>query len=180
MLFEMLLACAEAAIRAPSSREVVLVASVGDCEVAALSAPTEELWAAATGAGKPAEALGHVSAEFRSAAAPGELTRAGVERVRSALADAGLEEFAVRAERGSLVVRIEHRPRAETPGELSLWLQIIGLAAGSTPGAEAYVVEAAAGPLVAARIVLAGRDASALAEGAISAAEAADRLQVCY
>ena len=175
----MVQAMAAAALDEPSSREVVLANYVGDLDVLWLAAPTEELWALASGVAEPEEIFRHVAVGLGPESGAGT-AKPDPAAVRVALAVAGLGDFVVRRERSALVVRLMLSDRPSPLDEMSRWIDILARSSAASPGAGAYRLDLVAGGVTAASVTLTGRDAEALADGGITPAEVIDRLQVGF
>ena len=183
VLGEMIRAMTSTALSAPESREVVGAARAGNLEVAWLALRTEDLWALASGV-TPAEAVMRRAAfGFGPAAgATGAVAGAKIDvgAVRDAIASLGAGEVAVRRQGAEIVVRVQLAGRPSIAQEATLWIEMLGRAAGASPGAGAYTVELAAGRMVVAKLTASGRDARALAEGTTVPADVIDRLQISF
>ena len=151
---------ASAAIAVPGSREVILRLRSGGGEIAWLALPTEELWAAGSGASTHDDVLRHLSLGFGDARSR---PRPRVAAARRSLINVDADGLAVRAERGELVIRIQMSRELPADGYFALWAELLGRAAAASPGASAYRLELAAGKLVVAKVVLSGRDAAMVA-----------------
>ncbi len=167
-------AMTSAAIAIPSSREVILRARAGAGEIAWLAIPTEELWAAASGASSPDDVMRHISTGFGDARSG---RKPDVAAVRKSLMMVDADGLAIRSERGDLVIRIQMSRDLPMEDHFSLWADLLGRAAVASPGAQAYRLELAAGKLVVAKVVLCGRDAHLSAN---KPALLVDRLQLAF
>jgi len=180
VLGEMIRAMTSTALWAPASREVVGAARAGKLEVAWLALRTEDLWGLASGVTPVEEVMRRTSLGFGPAATAAKGVKADLSAVRHAIAGLGTGEVAVRREGTELVVRVQLKGRPSIAEEAGLWVEMLGRAAGASPGASAYTVELAAGRMVVAKVTASGRDAKALAEGMVAPAEVIGRLQIAF